>query len=95
MVLEVLFAWKVEGLWKLLVSTGTTPGADKIPTQEECDSTLEGGDDHDKKIVTLSELNELAYEDLILLINTSPSVSKVPFGLLKNAKSGDSSEGNC
>ena len=56
---------------------------------------LEGDDDLDKKIVKLGELNELAHEDLILSINTSSSVGKVAFGLVKNAKSEVFPEGNC
>ena len=86
---------KRKGYKKLLVSTGTTPGVDKIPTQEEYDEALEGDDDLDKKIVKLGELNELAYEDLILSINTNSSMGKVAFGLVKNAKSVDFPEGNC
>ena len=80
---------------KLLVSTGTTPGVDKIPTQEEYDEALEGNNNLDKRIVKLGELNELAYEDLILSINTNSSVGKVAFGLVKNVKSVDFLEGNC
>ena len=68
---------------------------DKIPTQDEYESALEGDDDLDKKIVILGELNELAYEYLILSINTSSSVSKVAFGLMKNKISKDFPEGNC
>ena len=48
-----------------------------------------------KKIVKLGELNELAYEDLILLINNSSSAGKVAVGLVMNAKSEDFPEGNC
>ena len=40
-------------------------------------------------------MNELAFEDLILLINTSSSVGKVVFGLVKYAKSEDFLEGSC
>ena len=47
------------------------------------------------KILKLGELNELAYEDSILLIKASSSVGKVAFDLVKNAKSRDFSEGNC
>ena len=39
--------WK--GYKKLLVSTGTTPGVDKIPTQEEYKSALEEDEDLNKK----------------------------------------------
>ena len=47
------------------------PGVDKIPMQKEYENALEGDPDHNKKIVKLGQLNELAYEDLILFINTS------------------------
>ena len=66
----------------------------QIPMQVEDESVLEGDEDFDKKIVKLGELNELAYEDLILWINTSSSVGRVVFGLVKNAKS-EFLEGNC
>ena len=79
--------WK--GYKKLLVSIGTTPGVNKIPTQEEFENALEGNEDLNKKIVKLGELNELAYEDLILSINTSSFIGKVAFGLVRNAKSAD------
>ena len=62
------------------MSIGTTPGVDTIPTQEEYDSALEGDDDLNKKIVKLGEFNELAYEDLILLINARSSVAKLLLG---------------
>ena len=68
---------------------------DKIPTQEKYENALKGDDDLDKKIVKLGELNELAYKNLILSINTSSSVGKVAFGLVKNANSEDFPEGNC
>ena len=77
---------KLKGYKKLLVSTGSAPGMDKIPTQEEYENALEGDDDLNKKIIKLGELNELAYEDLILSINTSSSVGKVAFGPVKNTK---------
>ena len=76
--------WK--GYKKLLVSTGTTPGVDKIPTQEEYENALEGDDDLDKKIVKLGELNEPAYEALILSINTSSSVRKSCFWASEKCK---------
>ena len=76
----------MNGYKKLLVSTGTTSGVDKIPMQEEYASELEGDDDVNKKILILGQLNELACEDLILSINTSSSVGKDAFGLMKNAK---------
>ena len=43
----------------------------------------------------LGELNELLYKDLILSINTSSSVGKVTFRLVRNMKSTDIPKGNC
>ena len=59
-------------------------GVEKILTQEEYTAALEGETDLEKK-VELDALNELAYEDLILAINTSSSVGKVMFGLVCKA----------
>ena len=50
---------------------------DKIPTQDEYENAMEGDADLNKKVVVLGELSELAYDDLIFLINTSFSVEKV------------------
>ena len=85
--------WK--GYNKSLVSTGKKPGVDKIPNQNEYESALMGGEDLGKKIVKLGELNKLALQDLILLINTSSFDGKVEFKLVKNAKSVDFLEENC
>ena len=65
-----------------------------IPMQEEYEKALEADMDLGKKIVKLSELNELACEDLILSINTNCSVEKVAFGFVRNAKSLEFQEGN-
>ena len=54
-------------------------GIDKIPTQDEYKNALNGDTDLDKKIIKLGELNELAYEHLILLMNTNLYVGKVAF----------------
>ena len=70
-------------------------GMDKIPTQNEYENALEGDLDFNKKIIKLGELNEVASEDFILLINTSSSVGKVVFRLVRNAKISDFLEGNC
>ena len=70
-------------------------GVDKIPTQDEYENALEVDMDLNKKIIKLGELNELAYEDLILSINTSFSIGEIAFGLVKNTKSEDFPEGNC
>ena len=47
------------------------------------------------KVVKLSKLNEWAYEDLILSIDTNLSVRKVAFGLARNAKRLKFSKENC
>ena len=65
------------------------------PTQDKYQNALEGDADLDEKIIKLCELKELLYEDLILFSNTSSSVGKVAFGLVRNAKSADFLEGNC
>jgi len=51
--------------------------------------------DSDKKILKLGELNELAYEDIVLSIIHTTSSGKVAFRLIKNCKSDDFPEGNC
>ena len=68
---------------------------DKIPIQDEYENALEGDKDLDKKIVKLDELNELAYEDLILLLNPNSSVGRVTFELVRNEKSADFLEESC
>ena len=67
---------------------------DKSPMQEEDENALEGDKDLDKKF-NLGELNVIAYEDLILSINTNYSLGKVGLGLVRNVKSLVSPEGNC
>ena len=48
-----------------------------------------------KKIAKICEINEVAYEDLILSINSSSSAGKVVFGLVTNENSADFLEGYC
>ena len=59
---------KKRGLWKLLLGKGSTVEVNKVLMQEEYDDALKDDKNHDKKIVKLGELNELAYKDLILLV---------------------------
>ena len=68
---------KQKGYKKLLVSNGSMPGVDEIPTQDEYENALKGDTDLNKKILKLGELNELTYKDLILSINTSSSVGEL------------------
>ena len=92
---KFLSCGKQKGYMMLLVISGSTSGMDKIPTQDKNKNALEGDIDLNKKIIKFGELNELAHEDLILLINTSFSAGKMAFGLVRNAKSTDFSEGSC
>ena len=61
---------------KLLVSSGSLSGVDKIPFVDKYEKSLKGDTDLDKKIIKLGESNELAYEDLILTINTISILTK-------------------
>ena len=67
-------------------------GMEKILTQDEYKSTLEGDIDLNKKIIKLGELSKLDFEDWILSINSSSFVGKVAFGLVNNAKSAEFSK---
>ena len=62
---------------------------DKIPTQDEYENAFECDTNLDKKILKLNDLN------LILLINTSSSVGKVAFEVVRNTKKACLLEGNC
>ena len=73
----------------MLVCSGSTSGIDKIPTLDEYKNALKGDMDLPKKMEKIGELNELAYEVLILLINNTFSIGKVAFGLGRNAKNAD------
>ena len=48
-----------------------------------------------KETIVLAELNEEAYEDIILSIDHGTKQGKVAFSLIKNCKSSDYPEGNC
>ena len=63
--------------------------------QGEFEKAKESDTDLDQNIVKLSELHELAYEDLILSINASSAVGNVAFEFLRNAKNLEIPEGNC
>ena len=78
-----------------MVSHVSTSRVNTIPMQDEYKNALEVDMDMDKKIVKLSEFNELAYKDFILFIDTSSSVWKVAFRLVWNEKSVDFFEENC
>ena len=92
---KFLLHWKQKGYKKLLVSSGSMSGMDEIPTQDEYENALKEDMDLNIKIIKLDDLNELAYEDFILLINTGSSVCKLAFGLVWNAKSTEFLKENC
>ena len=68
---------------------------DKIPVQDKYKNALKGDTDLDKQIVKFGELNEITYKELILSINTSSSVEKVAFAMVRNTKRADFLEGSC
>ena len=80
---------------KLLASSRFTSSTNKIPTQDDYENALKGNMDLNNMIIKLGQLNELACEDLILLIDTSSFGGKKTFELVRNAKSADFLEGNC
>ena len=61
----------------------------------EYEEALEGDTDICKEIIKFGELNKLAYEDLILAIDTSSSVGNLAFKLVCNSKSLKFPEGTC
>ena len=80
---------KRRGYTKLLL------GKVKIPTQDELDLAELGTSDEDQATVKKGELNELAFEDLILSINTDTKAGRVAFNKVKNCKTEEYPEGNC
>ena len=45
----------VKGIKKLLVSSGSMSGVNKIPTHDEYEDAIEGGMDLDKKVTKLGD----------------------------------------
>ena len=69
---------------------------DKIPTQDEYDSAEAGNSDHNKAIVLVGQMNEVAYEGIILSVYYKTKDGNVAFKLVKNCKrEPDFPEGNC
>ena len=62
-------------------------GKEEVPKENEI-----GSDSAKKK---LAELNEEAFEDIILSINHTSKQGKVTFSLVKNCKTSEYPEGNC
>ena len=60
---------KCKGYTKLLLCKKDQVGVDRISTVDEYDAAVGTSEEEKKKVMKLGELNELAYEDLILSIN--------------------------
>ena len=67
-------------------------GKEKIPTEREYEKAVL---DKDQPTVKRGELNEQAYEDIILSINHTSGQGKVAFSLVKNCVSDEYPKGNC
>ena len=77
---------KRRGWKKLLV------GAVKIPTESEYEQAVT---DKNKEVILIGDLNEEAYEELVLCMDHTTDLGRVAFSLVKNSKSADYPEGNC
>ena len=73
---KLLSLGKRKGSEKIQVRVAFTIGVDKVPMKEGYEEAQEVDMDLDK-----------TYEDLILSINTSSTVEKIAFGLVRSAKS--------
>ena len=78
-----------KGYKKLL--TGTTP----IPTITQFEASEDEANDAKKTIVKNWNLNELAFEDLLLSINTKTSSGTTAFNLVDTCTTSDQPDGNC
>ena len=71
-------------------------GREAVPTEADFKQALSTpGEVASKKILKRAELNEEAFEDIILSINHTSKQGKVAFSLVKNCKSLEFPEGNC
>ena len=67
-------------------------GKEKIPTESKYQQAVT---DDNKVTKNPGELNEQAYEDIILSINHTAGEGRVAFSLVKNCVSDEYPEGNC
>ena len=77
---------KKRGYNKLLL------GNETVPTQSDYNQAVT---DSDTVTIKLVHLNEEAYKDLVLSINTTTKQGRVAFSLVKNSKTTQYPEGNC
>ena len=78
-----------KGYKKLLLGEAT------IPSETGYTNSLGKSDATDKKLVEQWELNELAFEELLLSINGTTKAGKIAFNLVDNCVTSDQPEGNC
>ncbi len=70
-------------------------GKEKIPTNDKYELAVLGNSKEDEKIKKISDLNEEAYENIILSIAHTMKQGKIAFSLVKNCKTSAYPEGNC
>ncbi len=83
------------GYKNLLVGQCKTVGVDKVPTETKFEEAEHGSSVQDEAVKKLSDLNMLAYEDILLPIDTNTSAGKVAFNLVNTCYSEDFPQGNC
>ncbi len=83
------------GYKKLLVGEGKILGVDKVPTKTKFEEAEHGSSVQAETVKKLGEFNLLAYEDILLSIETKTPAGKVAFNLVNTCYSEDFPEGNC
>jgi hypothetical protein len=70
-------------------------GATAIPTKSEYTAAGGGSTDAEKLTVKLWQLNELAFEEILLSISGQTKEGKIAFNLVDNCTTAHQPEGNC
>ena len=70
-------------------------GAEAIPSESEYTAAAGETNDDEKKTVKLWQLNELAFEEILLSINGTTKQGKIAFNLVDNCTTAEQPEGNC
>ena len=70
-------------------------GATAIPTESEYTAAAGGSTDAEKLTVKLWQLNELAFEEILLSINGQTKQGKIAFNLVDNCTTAEQPECNC
>ena len=84
------FSTKQEKRYKKLLT-----GKDELPTADEYEKAVDNGRERGGGIIRINNLNEEAFEDIILSIDHTTKQGKVTFSLVKNCKTAKYPEGNC